>query len=544
MDPLSELPIEDGARRRLRKSGTTPTWQTTSILIGVGLFGVLLVWQFARSDPAGDPLGDSPTTTVPTSATEDVADETPIDDEAAPVTLSRQSDVAWIEPSSSLSDGVEVTLTAAGPFLTQGDPGMALCRRGRTVACTNLATGPVTSDGETSSVTMTLMRRFVDWQGNEQDCVTIAPCELRMWSFNTRIDELNLEIDFDPAAPLRESNQAIGAEGLLSAVDDLDLTLPTSGALVVRQCIAGAIDGCAAGATVAPVRLTAADEQGDYRLFPRRRMVTTRGPHDCVTDGPCELRFETDDSHRIAPLPLAFEPDDVGAVDPPTVMVRPSSDLGERDLVEVRIANSPSAVASLWLCASQVPTCISLTTASATEATVISVPRFIEDRHNRDPEAQVIDCASTTCEIRAAIAGEFVVVPITFAASTATLPEAQVVVATDGPFASGDEIRIVGRGLYVNVLPNDPFVSTRVRFCESVDATPADCISTAGFSSGIQPDGTVDALLQIPDFDRRQTIRTGAVVPVSFCLDSCWLVVEARLEVPGVAIPVEIVDRG
>jgi len=545
MDPLSELPIEDGARRRRRpRHAARPRWRTPVIAALGALTVGIIAWQLLPGSEQDAPAANPTTTTLAvttTSAPELENDTEPgasVDTDDAP-----RSTEAWIEPASSLSDGVSVAVTTQGPYLAQG-AGLALCRRGRTVACTNLETGAVTTDGDAFSVDVTLTRRFVDWQGNVQDCVTIAPCEIRMWAFGTQIDELNVEIDFDPSAPLQESRQPIGAPGLLGPVAELDLTLPSAGALVVHQCVIDLDDSCAAGAIIAPNQIAANDDEAEYIVFPRRRMITSRGPHDCVTDGPCELRFETGDSQRIAPLHLDFRANSIGTAEASTIAVRPSTGLAERQIVEVRITNSPSAVAAIWLCATEIPTCVSLTTASTTEATLISVPRFIDDRYNRSADGPIIDCAVTECEFRVAVSGDHVTVPIAFEPTSATMPDAQVLIASDGPFDSGDEIRLVGRDLFVNASPDDPFVSTRIRFCESIDATPDDCLATAGFSSGIQRDGTIDATLRIPDFDRRRTIPIGAVVSESFCLDSCWLIVETRLEVPGVAIPIEIVDRG
>jgi hypothetical protein len=403
--------------------------------------------------------------------------------------------------------------------------------------------GTVTVGAESSSVPVTLMRQFVDWQGNVQDCVTIAPCELRIRAFGNLIEELNVEIDFDNSAPLQPSRKSSTDESELRDVDELNVTVVTNQVLVARQCIVGLNDSCTAGTTIAPALVTTTDSAAVYRTFPRRHMITERGPHDCAIDGPCELRFITEDSQRIDPVGLDFSTDSDGATTGVGLSVRPSAGLVERDVIEVRLNNAAASVASLWLCANDVPTCISLATASTSEATLISIPRFIDDRHDRLAGEPTIDCALSSCSLTAAVAGEFVSVPISFASADPSVMVAEVGIDGSGPFESGDVIRIVGRGLFANAALDDPFVSTRIRFCERPDGTPDDCIASAAFNPGIQRDGTVDAGLQIPNFDRRRTIAIGALAPVSFCLDSCWLIVETRLEVPGAVIPIDIVDR-
>jgi hypothetical protein len=538
MDSLLEVSIEDEGRgQRPRRVAVPSKWLGLTVAVACTFIFALLAWQLLRTDAGDSPEAATTSTTVAATTTQSSSLTDP-----SPRPLAAQA--AWIDAAGLLRDGAVVTVTAESPYLTQADPGLALCRRGRTVACTNLETGPVTFDGDMSSVSVTLMQRFVDWRGNEQDCITTAPCELRMWAFGTQIDELNVAIDFDPSAPLLQSRQSVGEDRLLEAVGDLNLTLPTDRALTVRQCIVGLNNACAADTTIPASPLTTSDTHAEYQTSPRRRMITPRGPHDCVTDGPCELRFTTDDSQRIAPFLLDFQANEIGPDELPTLAVRPAVGLAERELVEIRIGNTAAAIASLWLCAPTVPTCILLTTASTNESTVLSVPRYMDDRYDSVQGETVLDCALTKCVIQAALGGMHVSVPVTFDSTRSSLPEAQIVLDSTGPFQSGDDVRLVGRNLYVSASPNDPFTGTRIRFCESSDATPYDCISASGFSSGIERDGTVDTVLRIPDFDSRRSIPTGAVVPQSFCIDACWLIVETRLEVPGVAIPIDIVNRG
>ncbi len=542
MDPLSELPIEDDAPERSRRP-KGPNRRPLRSLAGIG--GLLLIaalgWQLLDGDgvaqPEAAPATSTTSTTSPPTTTFDP-------DLPAPPRSSLVARGASVEPSIGLSDGVVVTVTADSPYLTQDQPSLALCRRGRAIACTDVEMGSVTVGAESSSVPVTLMRRFVDWQGNIQDCVTISPCELRIRAFGNLIEELNVEIDFDNSAPLQSARKSTIDEGELEEVDELNITIPTDRVLVARQCILDLNDSCTAGTTIAPSQVTTIGSAAVYRTFPRRHMITARGPHDCAIDGPCELRFITEDSQRIDPVSLEFLTDSDGAAAGVGLSVRPSVGLSERDVIEVRLSNAGASVASLWLCATDVPTCISLATASTSEATLISIPRFVDDRHDRLAGESIIDCALTPCSLTAAVAGEFVSVPVSFVTSNAAAIVPEVGIDGSGPFEAGDEIRIVGRGLFANAAVDDPFVSTRIRFCESPDGTPDDCIATAGFSTGIQRDGTVDAILQIPNFDRRRTIAVGALAPVSFCLDSCWLIVETRLEVPGVIIPIDIVDRG
>lgn len=542
MDPLSELPIEDDAPKRSRRLKGSNRRRLRSLAAAGGLAFIAVLGWLVLSDEGGDepettPTSSTTSTTPPPTTTFDL-------DLPAPPRSSLVAREASVEPARGLTDGVVVTVTADSPYLTREQPSLALCRRGRAVACTDVETGPVTVSAESSFVQVTLMRQFVDWQGNVQDCATLAPCELRMRAFGNLIEELNIEIEFDDSAPLMVSRQSTVDDVELGEVAELNITVPTRRVLVARQCIVGLNDSCAAGATIAPSQLTTTDSAAVYRAFPRRYMTTARGPHDCVIDGACELRFITEDSQRIEPVGLNFLSDEDDVAGGAGLSVRPNSGLADREVIEVRLSNAAASRASLWLCAADVPTCVPLTTSDTDESTLISIPRFIDDRYDRLAGEAIIDCAMTPCSLTAAVGGEFVSVPISFDTTESPAADAEVGIDGSGPFESGDEIRLVGRGLFVNAALNDPFVSTRIRFCESPAGTPADCVSTAGFSTGIQRDGTVDAILQIPNFDRRRTIALDALAPVSFCLDSCWLIVETRLEVPGVIIPIDIIERG
>ncbi|MEM8708561.1 MAG: hypothetical protein AAGE98_19000, partial [Actinomycetota bacterium] len=371
-------------------------------------------------------------------------------------------------------------------------------------------------------------------RGDQHDCVLDGPCEVRLWALDSTIVELNVPIDFDAAAaPRAVLDVDIEAEavGLRTHVK---LELPTAAGFSVLACTTQATSACATD----PLVTTFGPLVGAEVSFSVDRLLfTPRGPHDCVEDGPCELRFVTDDGRLIAPVPISFDP--AAELPRPRLDVRPSTGLRDGDTVELRTSDVDAAIVVYSLCAPERFLCTRFDTADVGEALIRRVPRFIEPRTGGDDA--LIDCAIEPCVIRVAGAGTAADQAVTFDPDLPPRPAPEIALGgPDRSYRPGDGVELAVRGLLVADPDPDARTPVSVRFCEAPTTTASRCVSAISDGDGIGADGRFEATITVPNFDRQRSrvVEDGERQP--FCDDSCWLVVTTRLATPGASIPIDI----
>ena len=167
------------------------------------------------------------------------------------------------------------------------------------------------------------------------------------------------------------------------------------------------------------------------------------------------------------------------------------------------------------------------------------IPRWLEDR--RTPTRH-FDCALTTCVLRTVVDGTLIDTPLVFVADNAQPPPVTVVISRRlaETVVPGDTIALSARGLFLRST-GEPSVSLIVlRFCETTTSARSGCVTAVGNDTTIDPNGTLETRIVIPDFDRRRTRIGPDGVRTPFCSESCWIIVEPQIAVPGGTIRIDI----
>ncbi|MEO0494250.1 MAG: hypothetical protein AAF081_12640 [Actinomycetota bacterium] len=545
-DTLDPLPIEP-ARRTRRPSGRTDRPINRRVLIALGLVALVAVGLSARGGDETPPsAADDGGTAEPSPVSTDGEPPPPAFAPARPeipapeITGGRGYSlfaaldaVATAEPNTRLADGQQITVTAEDPFLSTDDAAYALCRVGADNACTDLE-GTGGEQPGANSVAVPVPRRFTDWRGDHHDCVDGAGCEIRLWAPASSIVELSIPITFDISAdprPPLEPEIDIEYAGLRTAVN---LTVQGTTGFSVLACSDEASGAC----TDEPLFSTFGPLEGaEFAFTVDRLLLTPRGPHDCVTDGPCELRFRTDDGRMVAPVPVGFDP--AVALERPRIDVRPATDLADGALVEIRTSRVDADIVAYSLCVPERFFCARFDSARADEPLVRRLPRFLEVRSWGTGGGRVIDCAIEQCVLRATGAGTVVDVPVGFDDDLPGRPPAEIGIAgTADLFRPGDEVTIAVRGLFVADPDPSSHTPATVRLCEEPQISATRCVNAIGDGDGVGPDGRFETTLLLPNFDRRRSRANPG--RTSFCSKTCWVVVSTGLATPGAVLPIEI----
>lgn len=547
-EPLDPLPLDATPQRRRPTRRLDRRVVAGAVAIVVAL--AALAAFTGGSDEAGVPESANPTpATTPLRS----VDAAPLESESGGAdggaTLRPSSDgggggfslfaaseaEAWIEPAGPLTDGQTVVVFAENPFLFVEEAGYAFCRVGIDDACTAID-GSGFEPGEINSMMASLPRRFTDWRGDRHDCVLDGPCELRLWALDSTIVELNVPVAFDATTeptPVIEPEATIIELGL---VTDVQLALDDAIGLSVLACTTQETVACEAD----PRFVGRWNPSGDRIAFTVDRLIyTPRGPHDCVLDGPCEVRFTTDDGRLIAPVPITFDPG--VELERPRLTVRPAAGLADGDLVELRVDGADAGLVLFSICAPDRFFCARFDTAEAGDALIRRIPRLIEQRSATFDEGRVIDCGVEPCVIRAVAGGAAVDQPLDFDPTQPLRPQPEAGVADQRDvYEPGMNISLAVRGLLIA----DPSPALRtpvnVRFCEAPDAPSSQCVNAIGDGDGVGPDGRFESTVTIPFFDRRRSRISGTGERAPFCAETCWIVVTTQLATPGAAIPIDI----
>ena len=496
--------------------------------------GVAVLWPSGEEDPAPNdtPASDEPSapSTTTTAAAEPVTADAPVTDAGQPSSDLREPDAA-VEPARDLPPQATVIVTAEQPFLTRSEAGVGFCAAGVDDACTSVPTSDHITGNDRNQLTLVLPRTFTTWNGDRHDCVDDSPCEIRLWAQDGAVLELSIPVTFAPGEPAPAVTVETSATVGLQADDVVSLRLAADATVVVLQCVVDLADGCG----TADDFVQQPDEVAELDVTVERRIFTRRGPYDCAT-GACELRVILADANHVEPIPLTFDPtSDLGL---PVVSVRPTAGLAHGTLIELRTPDESSGVAGYSLCAPDEVLCAHLGNRAASEELIVRIPRWIEDRI----EARIVDCAVSRCVIRTLIANEVIDTPLMFTGDEAAMPATTVVLArqTSDVLGPGDDLSVAARGLFVLSPDSIGRTGVDVRFCEAPDAPTSQCVTTVGDGDGLRLDGTFSTTVVIPNFDRRRARLDVDGERAPFCSESCWIVVEPRLEVPGGAVEVAI----
>ena len=465
-------------------------------------------------------------TTAPPTNTGETADTV-----AGDLAPTRPRAEVTVAPATALAALDTVRLEADDPFLTRPDAGFGLCAVEADRACTLVPAVDHHVLGGRFGIVLTLPRRFTTWTGDVHDCATDSPCEVRVWAFDDVIIERSVPVTFTDAAP--DGPSPVGIEPSRIDGDQGDITVagPATADVTVLQCVRDRNNACAKKESL----LVAVDGAVDGSITVTRRIFTPRGPHDC-TEETCELRFVRADGAYSTPTPISFPAENRAA---PRIVVRPNRALTHGSPIEILTPGQPDGSASHSLCIPDQALCTALGTAPATGPLTVRIPRWLEDR--RTPTRH-FDCALTTCVLRTVVDGTLIDTPLVFVADNAQRPPVTVVISRRlaETVVPGDTIALSARGLFLRST-GEPSVSLIVlRFCETTTSARSGCVTAVGNDTTIDPNGTLETRIVIPDFDRRRTRIGPDGVRTPFCSESCWIIVEPQIAVPGGTIRIDI----
>lgn len=505
----------------------------------------MLVWPSGEEDPgasdapASDEEAAAPTTTTAPATTAPGDTDAPAISTSAAADLGASSSLsepeASVEPAGGLPPQATVLITAEQPFLTRAEAGIAFCAVGVEDACTSVPTSDHVLGGDRNQLTVVLPRTFTTWNGDRHDCIDDAACEVRLWAQDGAVFELNVPVEFAPGEPAPAVPVETSAVDGLQAHDLVSLRIAAHATVVVVQCVVDVVDGCG----TADDFVQQPDGFAELDVTVDRRIFTRQGPYDCAL-GACELRIILADANHAAAIPLGFDPtSDLGL---PVVGVRPTAGLAHGTLIELRTPDEVSGVTGYSLCAPEEVLCAHLGNRAASEELVVRVPRWIEDRL----DSRLVDCAISRCVIRTLVANEVIDTPLDFTGAETGPPPVTVVLGrqTGQTLVAGEELSIAARGLFVLSAEVVGRTGVTVRYCEDSDAPTSHCVNAVGDGEGLLIDGSFSTTVVIPNFDRRRSRINPGGTRSPFCSETCWVVVEPRLDVPGGAIEIDIQTPG
>ena len=302
------------------------------------------------------------------------------------------------------------------------------------------------------------------------------------------------------------------------------------------QCVVGVEQSCA-DTFVAVVSPEGGRVEAD--VFVPRLYETPRGPHDCVLDGACELRFTTGDGRPVEPVPLGF--DEGYDLPRPRLDIRPRVELTDGQTVEVRLSEALASTVVFELCVPERFFCSPLRTGRLGDGTLVRLPRVLE---RRTGEARTsFDCAIQACVVRATGDGIAVDETISFDPATPRRPPAELAVDLNGALTPGDDLEVAARGIFVANPDPDARPLVDIRFCEAPNAPTSRCVNAVGSDNRVDASGELRSTISIPNFDRRRSGggQSSGTPNSPFCGVQCWIVVEPRVSVPGASTAIEIV---
>ncbi|MEM9464103.1 MAG: hypothetical protein AAGA90_01960 [Actinomycetota bacterium] len=412
-----------------------------------------------------------------------------------------------VSKTEGLVDGELVDITADDWFFTS-ELELVICAEGpEPLDCTWLALGRPALAG------VEVPRSFVTWRGTRHDCVDDGPCVLSVLSFRDPEQRLELPISFDPDAPLREpvpitvtpTDELI--DWNVVTVDFEDLTSVP----LLAVCAAGQNLTCQGLETTAT-----SGTQIITRVRPA--LDTPTGPHNCITDGPCELVvWDAATVTRFDTVPLTFADVDQR---PLAGIARPSNGIEHGDAVQVAVSDAIDDV-SISMCAVDgacVPIIVIPTTAGRATFEFTAVQRFAVQLE--DGTVQRTDCAVEACEIRVSDGWANDQIPLGF--DDAPPPSPALAVAVDEPLPLDETFTVRGRGFTPTIQPSE----IQLLLCPPWAELDSSCVRLGTVSTRRLPaDGTFETLVNIPS----SAFTTGFQNAMDRCGRECVLVARPLL---------------
>lgn len=361
-----------------------------------------------------------------------------------------------ITPNSSLADGQRIEFSANLSPLDVIGLTAQICAAGSDTACTYISPLSMALPSDDVTASMIIPRRFNTVAGGVHDCVVDSPCELRVWLTPLQVEPASAPLDFDPSAPVRPAQRvALSPDGPHGTRADVTIVSDEVTEYNLMQCVTGDDSNCELLARQAQ---TTTSSYRSRTATIHRTILTPSGSHDCVLDGPCELRVVAWTDVLVEPIPLEFDPESEPIANP-EALVRPSVGLHDAQLVEVRLLQSMDFEPQAMFCEVGTPACISLggvVTADGTGSDYFRLPRRFSVPTGDG--ALEVDCTDSRCEIRVQNERGTTRLPVGFDPAGEDRPAPEIVLEASEPLVAGSSARIHGR----NFLVVDPLSSPRV----------------------------------------------------------------------------------
>ncbi len=480
---------------------------------------------------------ETPTTTTPPAGTVPATEEST--DENFDPELYNEGIELTVTPSTQLADGVEIELNAN---LSPDDVvGLTaeICATGSVLACTQISPVSMVQPNENVTASLVVPRRYLSLTGELHDCIEISPCELRVLFHPLQTEPAIAELEFDPDAPLRPTvAMTVTPDGPHEPVAEVRIISEVVAEYTALQCAADLAGTCEV--LVPELEYFEGDRGFEQTATIARTINTPTGAHDCVSDGPCELRFIAWEDVLVDPIPLEFDPT-IPLPESLEAQLHPSTDLSDSQLVEIRVRDSTDTQVAVLYCKVDTRECLDV----ATVVTIggagtghLRLPRRFSPAAAEDPID--IDCATDPCEIRVETRDSSVSLPIEFnpLAPERTRPEIRL--DAPDPLEPGASGTVHGRGFLVIDSESPAWVN--LFLCSAADSQlfSAECGQLRASASRVESDGTFSASVTIPSESSIGVFSLNQ----SICSPICHVVATTQHEGFGptpISVEVEVV---
>ncbi len=487
-----------------------------SLLIGLAALacGLAIVALLAASLTGGD---------TPANDTDRQSSAPPVT--AEPTVSSTTRPILGTPILDTLIDQQTVRITTGVPSPRFGDPGVTLCRLDNDDICTRLQHEIVAIDETRATVDVVVPRRFITWLGEIHDCVDVSPCQLRIWTGTNNSQETGIPVMFDATAALAEPGSAVALPTRPYEPGE-QVTIQFAGGPEGRaiQCATQKEQACAANSVTIAEPVGQDSGELSAMIGTELQILTPTGPHHCISDGDCEVRFITSNGVFIDPMPLSFNLD-ADVIQATRAIARPAVGLADGDIVEVRVAGLLRPAFVAFLCAAAHSTCVGLggtETTGAQGAITVRLPRFIPATSAVTADNRATDCAVDPCIVRISSGFSAIELPVAFEPDLPHRPAPEIHI-DGGPYRAGDMVRVRGRDFAT--IKVDERETMRVSVCDSDSNSIGNCIDLDPEPRLMELDGTLDITIELPEMAGDPTPDDTQ----QFCGSTCWVVVRSAL---------------
>jgi len=519
------------AARGLTKTGV--------VLVAILVVVVTAKWVLGGANTGGgDPTQQGDTGSTAATLDQPAAPAAPVDDDKnSQAEAGATGDDAGavdpdpfgltITPASGLVDGQEIQFSAA---LTPDDATSLIaqiCASGNYTACTQLSPVSVVLPSDEVAASLTIPRRFNTLTGDIHDCVADSPCDLLVWFTPLQNAPAIAPLDFDPTAAVRPIEQVgLVPEGPYNTTDSVIVVSEDVTGYDLLQCVVSEDARCEA-----LPRETQPSRSGvllDRIATLHRNINTPSGSHDCILDGPCELRVVPWTNVLVHPVPLEFDPD--SALEPsPEVIVRPSVNLDDGELVEIRVAQVGEIEPFVALCRVGTSVCLSLGEVATPDGTGTSrfrLPRHFSVAPDAGEAPVTVDCGGDNCELRIQGARSSRNVAIDFDPTAESRPLAEILLGEATPLFPTSVTTVRGRDFLVIDPDNPPWVELILCPSPESELPASSCGRLRNSPSIISADGTFTAQITLPASE-----SSGRLLGIrDLCTPTCRILAGADYE--------------